>query len=258
MHSVNPDKLKPLAAESPGKGGPDAEWVAGLQRAPMPIDEKLFRHIGKPVERKEDQRLLTGKGRFSDDFSLPGQTYAAVVRSPHPHARILSIAKDEALACPGVLLVLTGKDCLADGLGPDPAQPGADDPLRHEARRARRRQAVRRARTISCRPTRPAIVGEAVAVVIAETAAQAADGAERVVVEYEELPFVIGSVNAAAPGAPAIWDEVPGNVFVDTRFGDWEATDAAFAKADHVVTRRIPYRPRHRGDDGAARRARRL
>ena len=123
MHSVNPDKLKPLAAESPGKGGPDAEWIAGLQRAPMPIDEKLFRHIGKPVERKEDQRLLTGKGRFSDDFSLPGQTYAAVVRSPHPHARILSIAKEEALACPGVLLVLTGKDCLADGLGPIPHSP---------------------------------------------------------------------------------------------------------------------------------------
>ena len=70
---------------------------------------------------------------------------------------------------------------------------------------------------------------------IAETAAQAADGAERVVVEYEELPFVVGSENAAAPGAPAIWDEVPDNVFVDTRFGDWEATDAAFAKADHVV-----------------------
>ena len=236
VHSVNPDKFKPLAAET-GEGGKsvDAEWSAGLQRAPMPIDEKLFRHIGRPIERKEDQRLLTGRGRFSDDFSLPGQTYAAVVRSPHPHARILSIAKDEALASPGVLLVLTGKDCLADELGPIPhspvpstrydmklTAPGGGKPFAGP--------------NYFLPPDKTRYVGEAVAVVIAETAAQAADGAERVIVEYEELPFVIGSVNAAAPGAPAIWDEVPANVFVDTRFGDWDATDAAFAKADYIVS----------------------
>ncbi len=118
VHSVNPDKLKPLAAESPGKGGPDAEWVAGLQRAPMPIDEKLFRHIGKPVERKEDQRLLTGRGRFSDDFSLPGQTYAAVVRSPHPHARIVSIAKTRRWRAPACCWCSPARIVWPMGLAP--------------------------------------------------------------------------------------------------------------------------------------------
>ena len=74
------------------------------------IREKFFRHIGKPVERKEDARLLTGKGRFSDDFALPGQAYAALVRSPYAHARIRSIDVAEALNMPGVLAVLTGAD----------------------------------------------------------------------------------------------------------------------------------------------------
>ena len=72
--------------------------------------------IGQPLRRKEDQRLLTGRGRFSDDFSLPGQVYAAIVRSPHPHARIAHIDRAEAAAMPGVLAVLTGRDCAADGL----------------------------------------------------------------------------------------------------------------------------------------------
>lgn len=237
VHSINPDKFTPLAAENPGEGraSVDAEWVAGLQHAPMPIDEKLFRHIGQPVERKEDLRLLTGKGRFSDDFSLPGQTYAAVVRSPHPHARIVLIDKDEALACPGVLLVLTGKDCLADGLGPIPHSPVPS--TRYDMKLTARDGGVPFAGPNHFLPAeKTRFVGEPVAVVIAETAAQAADGAERVVVDYEELPFVIGSVSAATAGAPAIWDEVPDNVFVDTKFGDWDATDAAFAKADHVVS----------------------
>ena len=76
--------------------------------------------IGQPMRRKEDQRLLTGKGKFSDDFSLPGQVYSAIVRSPHPHARIVSIDTAKATAMPGVLAVLTGADCAADGLGAVP------------------------------------------------------------------------------------------------------------------------------------------
>src|ERR1700728_2937291 len=79
--------------------------------------------IGQPLRRKEDQRLLTGKGRFSDDFSLPGQAYAAIVRSPHPHALIVGIDIGRAAAMPGVLGVFTGQDCLADGLGPIPHSP---------------------------------------------------------------------------------------------------------------------------------------
>ena len=79
--------------------------------------------IGQPLRRKEDERLLTGRGRFSDDFTLLGQTYAAVVRSPHPHARIVEIDTRRALAMPGVLGILTGQDCAADGLSAIPHNP---------------------------------------------------------------------------------------------------------------------------------------
>src|SRR4051794_16205193 len=90
---------------------------------PNPIDASEFRFIGKPVPRKEDERLITGKGQFSDDFAFDGQTYAAMVRSPYPHARILGIDAERAEAMPGVLGVFTGVDALADGLGPIPHDP---------------------------------------------------------------------------------------------------------------------------------------
>ena len=82
------------------------------------LAERIFKAVGKPVPRNEDQRLITGKGRFSDDFSVPGQVWAAMVRSPHPHARIVSIDKTEALKMPGVLAVYSGEDCRKDGLNP--------------------------------------------------------------------------------------------------------------------------------------------
>ena len=82
------------------------------------FDETAFRHIGKPIPRKEDERLLRGQGRFTDDFNLPGQYYAAIVRSPYPHARIKGIDTGAARGCPGVAGVFTGADCVADGLGP--------------------------------------------------------------------------------------------------------------------------------------------
>ncbi|MGB3387172.1 MAG: xanthine dehydrogenase family protein molybdopterin-binding subunit [Pseudaminobacter sp.] len=206
-----------------------------MDSALEPFINKLFKHIGRPLVRKEDQRLITGKGRFSDDFKFPGQTYAAIVRSPYPHARIGAISKQAALASPGVLLVMTGEDLVADGIGqlPHKAVPNTNfdmkltgpggGPVFIGDHKLLPTDKVRH-------------VGEAVAIVIAETLAQALDGAELVEVDYQELPHVINSDAAIEDGAPLVWDEAPNNTFVDTRFGDWEATDAAFARADHVVS----------------------
>src|SRR5882672_6373874 len=152
--------------------------------------ESGFRFIGQPMPRTEDARLIVGEGRFSDDFNFPGQIYAAMVRSPHVHARIVTIDKAPALAMPGVLGVFTGADCLADGLGPiqhDPLPKTRDDMkltgpgggeifigphLLLSADKARH-------------------VGEAVAMIVAETKGQALDAAEALDVVYEELPFVL-------------------------------------------------------------------
>lgn len=198
------------------------------------VQEALFKHVGKPIPRKEDGRLITGKGRFSDDFSLPGQTYAAIVRSPYPHARIVGIDKTEALASPGVLLVLTGEDILAEGIKDIPHNPVPSTNFDMKLRAKDGSHAFTGPHYL-LPADKARHVGEAVAIVVAETAAQAADGAEKVMVDWEELPFVTDTAKAAEPGAPTIWDEVPDNVFIDTTFGDIEGTNAAFAKADHVV-----------------------
>ena len=100
-------------------------------------DETGFRFIGKPLPRKEDTRLITGHGRFTDDFAVEGQAYTAMVRSPHPHARIAAIITERAKAMPGVLGVFTGADCAAENRS-DPARPSAQDQIRHEAAWARR------------------------------------------------------------------------------------------------------------------------
>jgi carbon-monoxide dehydrogenase large subunit len=201
-------------------------------------DEKTrplnFRLIGKPVVRKEDARLTTGHGRFSDDFSLDGQAHAVMVRSPHPHARIRGVDAAHAKALPGVLGVLTGADCLAAGLGAIP-----HDPLPKTRYDMKLTAAGGGALFIGPHLLLPADkarhVGEAVAMVVAETLAQALDAAEAVAVDYEVLPGVYHSEDAMRPGAPVIWDEVPDNVPVDTLFGDEDATDRAFAGADHIV-----------------------
>jgi carbon-monoxide dehydrogenase large subunit len=193
-----------------------------------------FRFIGQPIRRAEDERLITGKGRFSDDILLDGETYAAMVRSPHPHARIVSIDGMRAKKMPGVLGVFTGTDCLADQLNPIP-----HDPLPKTKYDMKLSAAGGKPVFIGPHLLLPADkarhVGEAVAMVVAQTRAQALDAAEAVEVEYEPLPFVIHAVDAMAPGAPTVWDEVPDNIPVDTWFGDRAATDAAFAGADHVV-----------------------
>ena len=198
------------------------------------MNEALFRSIGKPLPRKEDERLVTGKGRFSDDFHLDRQAYAAMVRSVLPHARIVGVNAARTRAMPGVLGVFTGADCLAAGLNPIP-----HDPL--PKTRYDMRLTGPGGGEIFIGPHRllPADkvrhVGEAVAIVVADTHAQALDAAEVVEVDYQELPFVTHSEDAMRPGAPAVWDEVPDNILVDTLFGDREATDRAFAGADHVV-----------------------
>ncbi len=190
--------------------------------------------IGQPVRRKEDQRLLTGQGRFSDDFALPGQAYAAVVRSPYPHARIVRVEVGRAAAMAGVLGVLTGKDCLADGLRPIPHSPVPS--TRYDMKlTGPDGGAIFIGPQMMLPADKVRHVGEAMAMVVAETAAQAQDAAEAVIVEYDELPWVAQIKDALRPGAPAVWDEVRDNVLVDTAFGDAPATERAFAAADHVV-----------------------
>jgi len=193
-----------------------------------------FRFIGQPVRRAEDERLVTGKGRFSDDFILDGQTYAAVARSPYPHARIRGIDTARARKIPGVLGVFTGADCLADKLAPIP-----HDPL--PKTRYDMKLHAPGGGTVFIGPhmllpaDKARHVGEAVAMVVAETKAQALDAAEAIEVDYEELPFVLHAEDAMRPGAPKVWDEVADNIPVETWFGDRDATDKVFAAADHVV-----------------------
>lgn len=189
--------------------------------------------IGRPVRRKEDSRLLTGAGRFSDDFSMIGQAYAAMVRSPHPHARILRTDAARARAMGGVLGVYGGAECTADGLGPIPNNPlpSTRDDMKLTAPGG---GGIFEGPQLLLPIDKVRHVGEAVAMVVAETRDAALDAAEAVEIEYEELPWVTHSEDALS-GAIPVWDEVPDNVLVDTTFGDRGATDRAFAEADHVV-----------------------
>src|SRR5215831_18498976 len=193
-----------------------------------------FRFIGTPLARKEDARLITGAGRFSDDFCAPDQCWLAVVRSPHPHARIRGVDFSKARAMPGVLGIYSGADCLADKLSPIPHDPVPN--TRYDIKlHAPGGGAVFIGPHMLLPADKARHVGEAVAAVVADSQAQALDAAEAVAVDYEELPFVLYSEDAMKPGAPLLWDEAPQNILVDTWFGDESATDAAFAGADHVV-----------------------
>jgi carbon-monoxide dehydrogenase large subunit len=189
--------------------------------------------IGQTVRRKEDARLVTGRGNYSDDVNLPGQAYGAVARSPHAHALIRSIDVAPARAMPGVLAVLTGQDALADGLKRIPHLAAAGTPP----------DIVLTNRDGSPVPIAPhhvlatdrvRHVGAAVAFVIAETIAAAKDAAEKVVVDYEPLPAVIDATAAVEPDAPRLYDDLP-NIMIDAEVGDAKATDAAFARAAHVT-----------------------
>ena len=188
--------------------------------------------IGQPVRRAEDRRLITGRGRYSDDVTLPRQVYAAFLRSPHAHARIRSIDVRAAAALPGVLAVFTGAD--AAELAGIPHRPVPTNP--HEVPlRSRDGSAF----FVAPHPPLPAdrvrCVGEPVVMVIAETAALARDGVDHVIVDYEPLAAVVGSLDAVAPGAPVVWDEAKSNLCVDSLAGDDAAVQAAVARAAHVV-----------------------
>jgi carbon-monoxide dehydrogenase large subunit len=182
--------------------------------------------IGASVVRKEDKRFVTGKGRYVDDVRLHGMTYAAFVRSPHAHARVKGIDASAALEKPGVVAVLTGQQLVDDKVGNlicgwmIHSKDGT--PMKMGAWPAMAPETVR-------------FVGQAVAVVIAETRNQARDGAEAVQVDYEELPVVADVRAAIAPGAPQLHPEAPGNVIYDWQIGDEAATAAAFKSAAHVV-----------------------
>jgi len=190
--------------------------------------------VGKPVPRREDERLITGRGCYSDDFSLPGQVYAVLVRSPYAHARVRGIDSAEALSTPGVIAVLTGRDAAHDGLQPIPYRPISANP--HEVPLKNRDGSPVFLAPYPPLPRDTArFVGEAVAVVVAETVAAAKDGTERVTVDYEPLPAVTVTRDAAATGAPRVWNEIASNVCVDCDAGDPAAADAAFRRAAHVV-----------------------
>src|SRR5262245_390376 len=186
--------------------------------------------IGQPVRRVEDGRFLTGHGRFVDDIELPHQAHAVVVLSPHAHARIKRIDTEAARSAPGVVCVLTGEDVKADGLGGLPPNFMPEDVGGPKGLRTRRPILV--SDKVRC-------VGDRVAMVVAETLDQARDAAERLIIEYEPLPAIANIEDAVKPGAPAVWDECPGNVSFTLANGDEKATQAAFATAAHTVSLRL-------------------
>src|ERR1041385_1663135 len=191
--------------------------------------------IGKSVPRREDARLLTGRGQYAADFNLPGQAFAYVLRSPRAHAKIVAIDTAPAAGIAGVLAVLIGTDAVADGIGPIPHNPVPANP--HEVPlKSRDGSPFFIAPHPILAVDRWRYVGEPIAIVVAETLSQAVDAAERLQVRYETLPSVTRSENALAPGAPPVWTQHGSNLCVDTEAGDKDRTEAAFAQAAYVVT----------------------
>jgi aerobic carbon-monoxide dehydrogenase large subunit len=190
--------------------------------------------IGAPVRRVEDQRLLTGQGRYSDDLTLPGQAYAAMLRSPHAHAEIESIDTSRAANVDGVFAVLTGQDMLADGLLPIPHAVWSGHPA--EIPLPNTDGSAASGPSHFCMATTIARhVGDIVAVVIANSPATAHDAAEQIAVAYRPLPAVTHAPLAVRPGAARAWHEGASNVCIDSLLGDAAATDAAFNQAAHVA-----------------------
>src|SRR5947208_8098448 len=187
--------------------------------------------VGQPVRRVEDQRFLTGQGRYVDDIVLPGMLHACNVLSPHAHAKVKKIDVSKAKAASGVLLVLTGADVVAEKIGALTSHLMPEDFGAPKGHRTFQPLIV---------SDRVRHVGDRVAFVVAETLTQARDAAELVEVDYEPLPALVNLEDAAKDGAPKVWEDCPqGNVGFRLMFGNKEATDAAFAKAKHVVELRL-------------------
>src|SRR3954464_8606285 len=179
--------------------------------------------IGQAVRRVEDQRFLTGQGRYVDDIVLPGMCHGVTVLSPHAHAKIKRIDTAKAKAAPGLLCVLTGADAAADKLGAMTAALMPEDFGAPKGHRTFQPLLV---------SDRVRYVGDRVAFVVAETLSQARDAAELIEVGYEPLPAVVNIEDAAKPDSPKVWDDNPqGNNAFRLMFGDQATTDAVFAKA---------------------------
>ena len=183
--------------------------------------------VGQPVRRVEDRRFLTGRGHYLDDLVRPRQAYAAMLRSPHAHARIRSIDTAVAEAAPGVVAVLTGAELARDGIGTVPCVSGLTN----------------RDGSTMWLPPRPAIVrdivrhvGDTVAMAVAETAALARDAADLIEIEYEPLPAAVETGRALEPGQQAVWEERPDNLCFDWEIGDSGAVERATAGARHHVS----------------------
>src|SRR6201982_749971 len=183
--------------------------------------------IGASVVRKEDKRFITGKGRYVDDIKLMGMTFAHFVRSPHAHAKVKSIDSSAAMKMPGVIAVLNGQELGDDKVG---------NLICGWAITSKDGTPMKMGAWPAMAPERVRFVGQAVALVIAETKTQAKDASEAVVVNYEELPAIPDIKAAIKPGAPQLHPEAPGNVVYDWHLGDEAAVKDAFAKAANVVT----------------------
>lgn len=188
--------------------------------------------IGQPVRRREDDRLLRGRGCFAGDVTLTNQLFAYLLRSPHPHARILSIDTARASAARGVHAVLTGDDAAADGLGCPPGLSGAAPPAYPKNRDGSEFIEVP---YLPLARGRAMYVGHEVALIVAESLQQARDAAELIAIEWDILPHVSEAADALAPQAPQLQEHVPGNCVLDWSFGDPAAVQAAFDGAAHVA-----------------------
>src|SRR5262245_46088841 len=213
--------------------GPCATNACAAPRSPQYAGIRTAREgsmqfgMGQAVVRKEDLRLLTGGGRYLDDINLPGQAHAAILRSPHAHARIRSVDSAAARKSPGVIAVFTGADVAADGVAPMPC-------LAHVPNKPGTPEQVFPRRMILV-ADRVLHVGDAVALVVAESASAARDALAEIAVDYEPLPAAIDPVAASQPGAPQLWPEAKGNLDFIWADGDEQAVAAAFKKAQRTV-----------------------
>ena len=186
---------------------------------------------GQSVRRVEDQRFVTGSGRYTDDIDVAGQVYGYVLRSPEAHARIGAIDAAAAKAAPGVLAVITGADLVASGAGN-----GLPCLVPMENRDGS--EGIHKERPILC-VDHVRHVGDPVAFVVAKTLAEARDAAEQIVVDYESLPAAIETATAADDGQPLVHDDVPHNLAFDWEYGERAAVEDALARAARVVELRI-------------------
>ncbi len=200
----------------------------------LPVDDDYLATlkfgVGQPVPRSEDPALVQGKGAYTDDMNAPGQVHLAMVRSTQAHGLIRNIDTAAARAMPGVLAIYTAADFEAAGYGVYPHRVALTN---------RDGSPLVKPKRYALATTKVAFVGDAIACVIAQTATEAQDAAEAVVVDIETLPVVVGMRDAVKPDAPQILDDVPGNVALDYHFGDSAAVEAAFQSAAHVTKLRL-------------------